>query len=152
MIRKMWCLCLVVVCPAICACTPSSPHQETTYPVSGTVTLDGQPLAEGQVHFVNREEATVDRVPIQNGKFEGQAKAGKRRVEITAYREGPPEPSMPGMDPEPTQVNYIPARYNADSELTAEVTKDASKNQFTFELVSEAGKAPEKGEAESTSP
>ena len=139
MIRKMWCLCLVLVCPVICACTPSSPHQEKTHPVSGTVTLDGQPLADGEIHFISKAEGTLDIVPIQGGKFEGQAKAGKRRVEISAYREEQPaagagEPTMPGADA-PTRVNYIPPQYNIESELTEEVTPDGP-NQFTFELVS----------------
>ena len=155
MFRKMRCLCLVFVCPVICACTPSSPHQDRTYPVSGTVTLDGEPLADGEIHFITRAEGALDIVPIQGGKFEGQAKAGKRRVEIHSFREGEPMAPFPGADPEPTRVDIIPARYASLSELEEEVTKEGP-NQFTFELVSDGsaggtapasagGAAPESG-------
>ena len=162
MIRKMWCLCLVFVCPVICACTPPSPHQEETYPVSGTVTMDGQPLADGEIHFITRAEGALDIVPIQGGKFEGQAKAGKRRVEIHSFREGEPMAPFPGADPEPTREDIIPARYASLSELEADVTTDGP-NQYTFELVSDASPggtapvsagepAPESGDQPAPSP
>ncbi len=112
-------------------------RKEETYPVSGTVTLDGAPLADGDIHFLTRETAALDVIPIKDGKFEGRAKAGKRRLETKAYREEQPaagEPTMPGAD-QPTRVNYIPKQYNTESKLTEEVTPDGP-NQFTFELES----------------
>ena len=139
-IRWRWLPLLALVA---CACTPSSsPHKEDTYPVRGTVTLDGAPLADGEIQFITRETAALDVLPIKGGKFEGQAKAGQRRVEIKAYREEQVVP-MPGADPQPTRVNYLPAKYNTQSELTEQVTADGP-NEFTFELVSEgsAGGAP----------
>jgi len=150
MVRQCWCFCLVVLCFAPCGCQPSSPHKEETYPVSGTVTLDGEPLAEGDIHFITKETASLDVLPIQGGRFEGQAKAGKRRVEIKAYRTEKPaetsgQPTMPGAD-QPTRVNYIPARYNTESTLTADVT-ETGPNQFTFELESDGS-----GEGPATSP
>jgi hypothetical protein len=147
MSRQIWCCCLLVVCLFAYACTPPSPHQEQTYPVSGTVTLDGAPLADGEINFITRETAALDVLPIKNGKFEGQAKAGKRRVEIKAFREEEVVP-MPGADPQRTRVNYIPPQYNANSKLTAEVTPDGA-NQFTFEVFSDesgGGAAPESGD------
>jgi hypothetical protein len=140
MVRQIWCFCLVALFLVPCACnSSSSPHVQETYPVSGSVTLDGEPLADGEINFLTPQEGTLDIVHITNGKFQGQAKAGSRRVEIKAFREEKPaeqgELSMPGAD-EPTRINYIPSRYNTESTLTAEVT-EAGPNEFTFELKSE---------------
>ncbi len=135
MARQFWHVCLFLVFLLPCACTPSAPTEDT-YPVSGSVTLDGAPLAEGKIRFLTAETGALDVLDIQGGKFEGQAKAGNRRVEISAFREGEPMAPFPGAEPEPTRVDYIPARYNTESELTANVTPEGP-NQFDYELKSE---------------
>ena len=134
MIRQMWCCYLLLVCLVSCGCGRSV--AEKKYPLSGTVTLDGEPLAEAEIYLLTKETGDVDSVSVRNGTFEGEAKPGNRRVEIRAYREGEPVAPMPGAEPEPSRVNYIPARYNAESTLTAEVTPEGP-NQFTFELTSD---------------
>lgn len=142
MVRLAWCMVAISVLLVPCGCNSSStsPHKENTFPVSGTVTLDGEPLADGEIHFLSPQMGTLDIVKIAAGKFQGEAKAGDRRVEIRAYKdeerkptEG--EPTMPGAD-EASRVNYLPARYNSQSELKAPVT-EAGPNEFTFELTSD---------------
>jgi len=64
-------------------CGPAAPK---LYPVSGTVTLDGQPLADGKIYFRTVENGQVDTLPVTAGKFSGQVLAGPRRVEIVAYK------------------------------------------------------------------
>jgi hypothetical protein len=102
-----------------------------TYPVHGSVTLDQKPVSGGMITFASSETGDLQAIPIENGKYEGQARAGKRRVEIRAYppRQGPIAP----MDPPP--ANYIPAQYNSATTLSAEVTPQGP-NQFNFELKS----------------
>jgi hypothetical protein len=143
MMRQVWCLCVVALFLLPCGCTSSSsPHKEKTYPVSGTVTFDGEPLADGEINFLGPELGLLDVAHITNGKFEGVAKAGNRRVEIKAFKEKAPEagaPTMPGAD-QPTQVNYIPSCYNTDSKLTAQVTEQGP-NQFKFDLTSDCSGA-----------
>lgn len=103
------------------------------YPVQGSVTLDGQPVAEGQIYFfaANRE-GTPQICNIVDGKFEGRVTEGQKRVEITATRES----STPAPDGLPNYVSYIPAAYNTESTLTAEVKADGD-NDFTFPLQSQ---------------
>lgn len=110
-----------------------------TYPVSGTVTFDGQPIPEGRISFIPEGgKAAPDSVPIQNGQFQLRVKAGRHRVEITADRPtGKIDPVM-GMAP---RECYIPACYNSQSILTAEVKPDGP-NQFPFELKSQAPARP----------
>ena len=100
-------------------------------PVSGTVTLDGQPLAEGVIYFKTIEKGSSEPCDIQGGEFKGQAEAGDRRVEICQFRTTVQDAN--GMKTE-IQENLIPARYNTESTLTAKVTP-AGPNQFKFELI-----------------
>ncbi len=69
--------------------------------------------------------------PIRQGAYSFQARAGKKRVEITATRPDPKARTAMG----PTYVDYIPERYNVHSTLSVEVTPDGKK-QFDFPLKS----------------
>ena len=101
------------------------------HPVRGSVTLDKNPLAEGVIAFISPESGDLQAVPIKDGKYEGRVRAGKRRVEIRAYRprKGPKKP----LEPPPT--NYLPKRYNSETTLTADVSAQGP-NTFDFDLLS----------------
>lgn len=107
-------------------------------PVSGTVTLDGKPMKDGEIAFV-----TLGQVPepvvITDGKFNGKVLWGKRRIEFAAYRPY----QIPADIPESMHAlmkdgkeNYLPERYHRNSELTAEVL-ESGPNQFSFALTSD---------------
>lgn len=100
--------------------------------VTGTVSLDGQPVETGQVLFIPADgQGPSDACPIVAGKFEGEVAPGSKRVEITASKQVPPkEPG--GM---PDSISLIPPKYNSQSTLTAEI-KDGQE-PLTFDL--EAG-------------
>jgi hypothetical protein len=118
-------------------CAKSGRPEPPRYPVSGTVTLDGTPLEDGAILFLSPELGLIDRVPIQQGRFQGAAAAGKRRVEFSIVREMPftgvPMPGIPAPKTVPTQI--LPARYHAESTLSADVVP-GGPNAFTFELTS----------------
>src|SRR5690242_13546834 len=89
-------------------------------PVSGVVTLDGQPLAEGTMHFApvdgsGPSQATV----IRDGKYSTELQRTKYKLRIFA-----PKPSKvvakldengPGGGPRMEEL--LPPRYNINSEL-----------------------------------
>lgn len=104
-----------------------------TYPVRGTVTFDGQPVPEGTISFVPDDPALApDAGPIEDGRFNVFVKPGPKRVEIRASRPVQfPDPNDP--DAAALREDYIPARYNSSTELTAEVTAGGG-NEFTFDL------------------
>ena len=111
--------------------------------LEGTVTLDAQPLAEGSISFrpLPGTSGPTAGGKITEGKFsvspEGGTFVGTFRVEITASRKTGrkvPDTIMAGEVDE--VVQFIPARYNRQSELTAEVT-DAGPNRFEFPLSSQ---------------
>jgi len=114
----------------------SSRREEKTYPVQGTVLLDDKPLPEGEIYFKNPATGSVHIAQIRDGKFQGQASAGDKRVEILAYKieYDPVAKEMYGDQAEPTKINIIPPQYNVNSTLTAKVTAADSPDQNTFEF------------------
>jgi hypothetical protein len=108
-------------------------REEPPVDVSGTVTLDDKPLPEGEVYFISLGKAPQI-LPIKDGAFAGKAMAGERRVEIRAYRQGTLPPTAT-VGAEPPRENYIPAKYNIESELKEEVKKPGP-NTFEFKLKS----------------
>lgn len=101
-------------------------------PVKGKVTLDGHPLPEGEITFlVSGNAPTI--LPIKDGEYQGKAVAGKNRVEIRAFVDGPPlstEPNGP-----PTKLNYLPDRFSGHSKLQANVVAKGA-NDFSFPITS----------------
>ena len=109
--------------------TASEPDR---YPVSGTLTLDGQPLYMGWVYF-KAEGTPDDRAEIVDGRYEGLAQAGERRVEIYSTRQI--KVTDGGMESY-VEINDVPNAYNVDSELKVTV-QPVDRNSFDFELVKE---------------
>jgi len=108
------------------------------YPVSGTVTMDGQPFQDGEARFVTVSQGLIDVLPIKDGRFSGMAAGGDRRVEFYVIQEVPFAESgyktMPGETPPATvKVQRLPAHLNTESTFTATVTAEG-KNEFAFEL------------------
>jgi len=104
--------------------------------VMGTVTLDGQPIPEGHIAFVP-ESGTGQGGGgnIVNGEYKVQTAAGKYKVEINASKLMPLPPGQTGMDGATEEVqSYIPARYNTQTELRAEVPAAGKVN---FDLKSQ---------------
>ncbi|MBW3598603.1 MAG: carboxypeptidase-like regulatory domain-containing protein [Planctomycetes bacterium] len=106
-----------------------------TAPVTGTVTLDGEPLSGATVTFV--PERTGMEAPSSQGMTDAQGRyalsvvatgdegavIGQHQVTINVF----PEQEDPTDDADLalTEEQIVPARYNEDSELTYEV-KDGS--------------------------
>jgi hypothetical protein len=111
-------------------------------PLEGTVTLDGKPLGEGSISFVplpgtggptTGASIAAGRfyVPAEKGTF-----AGNFRVEITARQKTGRQilsDTAGGLVEQYEQ--FLPPRYNRESQLTANVTQGS--NQFEFKLTSQ---------------
>jgi len=112
--------------------------------VTGTVTLDGQPLSDGTITFVGSNGASAGVGSIDNGSFTisktGNAEGmdpGSYKVQVESWEVQPGEPQDDGTFAE--GKTRIPEKYNkaADSGLTAEVTADGGS--FTFDLKTSGG-------------
>lgn len=114
------------------------PEGPELFPVSGTVTFDGSPVDDGRILFRRAEgDQKAYSAEIKAGKYSLECEAGKVKVEITASRliPGKFDTSNPDDEPQPVGEMYIPAKYNSESTLEAEV-KSAGENTIPFDLTS----------------
>ena len=111
--------------------------------VTGTVTLDGDPLSDATIVFRPLDQATGKSTEGQviEGKFEVRQETGvfgNHRVEVFAYRAtGVAEhqgPLPPGQQPPATQQQYLPESCNRYSKLTIDI--QPGENLADFELSS----------------
>jgi hypothetical protein len=112
----------------LAGCGPAGPK---TYEVSGTVTWNGEPVADGYINFYPLDGTIVpDGGKIKNGQYRFRARPGKKRVQIDATREGAFDPVMQSPRREP----LVLPPYNGElSPLLADVQADGD-NQFPFDL------------------
>ena len=123
---------IAVILTSFVGCSSSEP-QPQPLPVTGTVTMGGKPLASGRIAFRGKDQPPIGG-EIVNGKYECRAWPGPTVVEVRAYRSVKRAQHVPGMS-DTEEINYIPARYNDESTLHAEVSPDGT-NSFNFELSS----------------
>lgn len=117
-------------------CGPGGP---TTYPVSGTVTFDGEAMPDGFIMFTGTDSTIPPTTgKIADGKYSLNATADTHRVEIQASRLVGPENPIMGLR---AKAQYVPDRYNIESTLSAKVDA-AGENRFPFELTSTSEAAP----------
>lgn len=113
-------------------------------PVAGEVTLDGMPLDKGTIEFHPTSGSGFTGGVISDGKFEIPAEKGALPGEyvVKIYATGellepevdPDEPPGPEAEDRPLPSERIPARYNAESELTATVGEEGATDlQFDLE-------------------
>lgn len=131
---RIWAGVLPLLCVTMLGGCQSDPYQ----PMSGTVTVDGEPLKKGVITFYPQGEGTTVGGEIIDGQFaldkERGASPGKYRVEINAFRPtGRTEFDIDLNQPVDIEMQYLPARYNNKSTLEVEVL-DGQPNEYTFEL------------------
>lgn len=114
-----------------------------TFPATGRVLLDGQPVSEASVIFQNDGVPTSpSALTSKEGVFylrtyvpKDGAPAGTYAVAVSKTTESRP-PNDPELPPPPLEItHHLPWRYRSPktSGLTAEVT-EAGPNEFVFEL------------------
>ena len=123
---------LIVICGILVAafgCASDSGKGTLT----GTVTLDGQPLQNGLIRFVpvDGQTATAE-ATITDGEFIAEVPLGEKRVSISApkvvgKRKAYQTPDSPTVD---IVEELLPARYNVQSVLTLTVTSGAQDAPF----------------------
>lgn len=136
------CCVLSGVCIALIGCSGGPSDAPVTVPVTGVVTYQGKPVAKLSVAFIPDKGMLATGTTDAQGKFSLMTKKPGDGAAVGTYKvainfvpdEVPPMPGFPGS--EKTPESPIPAKY-ADvttSGLTQVVDKDASKNNFTFDL------------------
>lgn len=109
--------------------------------VSGQVTLDGQPIAEGQIRFIP-ENGPMWAARIKDGRYTTEGAKGvpigNLLVRIEAYRI-PAWHMKAGSDPsteadETPREQYLPPRYNYKSELRVTIEPGSIRVEKDFSL------------------
>lgn len=120
-------------------CAPTGPERVV---VRGAVTFDGQPVENGEIKFFpDGFKAPLSGATIVNGEYIVSAHdgvpVGTHRVEIRAFR----APDAQGqniqgnaasMDTAPAAEQYLPSRFNTDTQLR--VTVSAAQDRHDFAL------------------
>ena len=130
-------LAVVVVLAAVLAaggCGKPSRPLPPMAEVSGSVTLKGEPLAQGDVVFVSAQGFPMA-LKIVDGTYAGKVAVGVNRVQFSCLQEQPNpahSDTIPGSTPV-IQVNVIPAEFAGSSKLERNV--EAGKtNTFDFTM------------------
>lgn len=117
--------------------------------VEGTIKLDGEPLKNANVIFQPEKGRPSTGTTDEDGHYELQytqdkqgAVVGKHTVKITTFREA--DPDAEDASKKAGAPERIPAKYNVNSELTADVAA-GSNDPKDFELKS-GGKIIKPGE------
>jgi hypothetical protein len=132
---------------AICGCGASTADARPRIAVTGTVTLDGQPVENAVIRFVPLPEVKgpTASIVIESGKFGLPAYAGPvagpHRVVIESTDHGGIAPDdetalaeLAAGKRKPAKNLKIPSIYNARSTLQRTIRTD-SPNEFEFTLV-----------------
>jgi hypothetical protein len=126
---------LTAVCLAF-AGTAGCSSDSSKGTVSGTVTLDGQPLKSGLIRFIPADGRTpTAEATITDGEYSAQVPLGEKRVSISApkivgKRKAYETADSPSVD---IVEELLPARYNVTSELTLDVTGGGQDAEFKLE-------------------
>lgn len=123
------------LCALVVGCGPGGPGVPPLVKVSGTITMDGKPLADAMVNFTpdtgrpsaGKTDAQGKYSLMYNEKTEG-AVVGKHKVQIVKIPSGAPTK-------ENNAQMLIPIRYNFQTQLEADI-KSGENKDVNFELTS----------------
>jgi hypothetical protein len=104
--------------------------------VTGTVKVDGAPIANGEIRFypMTGTKGPVSGAAIRDGKYIAQGRGGvplgEHKVDIRAFR--PLKVSGP-VDPEGGPVEqFVPPRFNSETTLTARIDESTTVQDFSL--------------------
>jgi hypothetical protein len=120
------------------ACLAGCSSEPAALPVSGTVTLHGQPLDQGFIEFSPLDESgLMSGAQILNGQYSVPAEQGlsaaRYQVRITSSEGGAVVGDEPPGESTITAKERIPPEFNINSQQEVEV-KDSGENKFDFNI------------------
>ncbi len=131
--KNLLCCCLTILTMTltVAGCSSSAPDMPKLGKVRGTVTLDGNPLANASVAFASANGQVAMGTTDSAGRYEltfkdadKGAELGPNKVSITTILDAPPAPNY--KDP-------IPEKYNTNSQLSVDVQPGDNTHDFSLE-------------------
>lgn len=132
--------CVLLTLAAFTGCGPNDGLNE----VSGTVTLDGEPIASGYISMgpMAGQRGTAVGGEILNGKYKLRASAGEMVVSIRSQQkvniDGDQTADEAAHGVTERQVELVPERYNRQSELKCTVSEGKNLRDFVLTTDAEA--------------
>lgn len=129
-----WLMVLVVV--SLAGCGPGSGGR---LPLSGKVTLKGQPLANGTIEFTSADQTQMSGGVITNGEYKIDAVQGLPPGDYTVRIHSASETATSASEPpgtdslQPPAKELIPDEYNVMSTIKAKVS-DGQPNVFNYDI------------------
>ncbi len=108
------------------------------FEIHGQVSFESQPIADGKLLFMPMDESQPQAIAkIVDGEYTtaspGGVFAGKYKVQVFGYRKtGKVQDLGPLHGEEEQQEQYIPARFNRETEITVEIS--AAETIYNIEL------------------
>jgi hypothetical protein len=105
--------------------------------VTGSVTIDGQPVPQGVVQFVAADGQTpTGGGVIQDGKYVAKVPPGEKKVLVlgTKVVGQQSDPDMPGSAPEDKLETVTPPQYNAEHLTPLKATVTDAEQTIDFKL------------------
>jgi len=134
LISRISLITLVIAMPLWVGCggTESGPDSVL---LQGKVTLDDQPVEEGDIYLRAKDGGNSYAGKIVDGTYELKTSPGDKRVEIVAYRDVPGEfrEDNPG-EKTPVRKMIIPKQYNTETTLEISIPADSKKAEENFPL------------------
>ncbi len=113
---------LIACISLLVGCGPSGRPKIETAPVSGSVQVDGKPLANAKVNFLTKEYAGIAETDA-SGNFQMEAQPGENTVYIVKYTD-------PNFDE--TMIGGSDTPGSAPKQLLPEKFSDAAKSELKF--------------------
>jgi hypothetical protein len=127
MLHNLFCAAIVAAALSTASCSSSNP----LISIAGKVTLDGAPVSEGDILFTPTDSAFgSESAKIKDGAYQANLRPGQTKVQIRASR---PVPGKKGPMGEQLIEDYIPPKYNEQSSLAIDVSKDQRKHDFDLQ-------------------
>lgn len=127
---------------SLVGCGSSEPRKNA---VSGTVQYQGKTIPQGSITFLDDKGGVVGGAPIKDGAYEIPAAAGllagKYKVSIN-YPDpktmppppGPEDEELPGDSTAQMRIkDFLPAKYNSDTELTVDIEDKTNVKDFNLD-------------------
>jgi hypothetical protein len=117
--RVTWCAPGLFVCAILSGCGESQGN------VTGTVTMDGQPVSSGSITFVKAEGGQVrEGAVIKDGGFQAKLPPGKYKIELSGQK-AVGKRTQKGFDGKDEVLEIteplFPDRYNTKTELSEDI-------------------------------
>ncbi len=118
---------------ALCAMIGLGCNSDSMVPVKGKVTLDGVPVDGGAIRFQPKDgNGPTAGAIITNGEYTTTVPLGKMRVEIRASKSIGKRKEFDTPDSRMVDIlaEAVPARYNTESTLTADIVNKMGPLDF----------------------